>query len=310
MKKCNFSKELFMSNSIKSTTSVSFAQNLKKGFMLIQKNKWATLLLPLCLLFSGCNTDTTGPDYSEQRETGTGTSSTEQRNLQPYYFGRELLNTEAKKGAFDLLVSTLINLDETKISALPEKAPYDPDEMVKEVVFDFSAFGLDSAEIDTIARYAFYSEPRLFHTLVKGVRPYYIEQDQNGNIAKASYFIKHEYSIDPSLYQTQMAAIDKKVELCLDRITPDMSDYEKHQMLFTLRDTDNPGFAAYDSTIEAHHSNIIGVFIDQKAICGGYAFAYLYLMQKAGLQGAWVQGNAFDPIPPAGAAHVWNYSKA
>ena len=58
----------------------------------------------------------------------------------------------------------------------------------------------------------------------------------------------------------------------------------------------------YDETAE-NCRDIYGVFVDKKAICGGYSKAFSYLCDKVGIETITVTGDA------DGEAHMWNMVK-
>lgn len=88
------------------------------------------------------------------------------------------------------------------------------------------------------------------------------------------------------------------------------SEYEKAVYFFdyivthTEYDDDN---AVDGIDIEPRDSTIEGVFLENKAICAGYAKAYQYLLNRAGMQAIYVTG---DAVTPEGESkHAWVYQK-
>lgn len=52
--------------------------------------------------------------------------------------------------------------------------------------------------------------------------------------------------------------------------------------------------------------NIISSLIDKKSVCAGYARAYQYLLNRAGVQSVYIVGNAFvDELQLEREAHAW-----
>ncbi len=113
-------------------------------------------------------------------------------------------------------------------------------------------------------------------------------------IANATVFYKYSDSETAKMQQE----IDAEVDKILAGITPDMTEYDKVKYFHdTLAST-----VVYDES--AHNCrDIYGVFVDKKAICGGYSKAFSYLCGKAGIETATVTGDA------DGQPHMWNKVK-
>ncbi|MBQ8787413.1 MAG: hypothetical protein IJZ61_07245 [Oscillospiraceae bacterium] len=112
----------------------------------------------------------------------------------------------------------------------------------------------------------------------------------------ASAIIFYKYSDEKILeMQKEIEAEAKKI---LDGITPDMTEYDivKH-FHDSIAST-----VVYDETAD-NCRDIYGVFVDKKAICGGYSKAFSYLCDKVGIETATVTGDA------DGEAHMWNMVK-
>ncbi len=113
-------------------------------------------------------------------------------------------------------------------------------------------------------------------------------------IANATVFYKYSDSETAKMQRE----IDAEVDKILAGITPDMTEYDKVKYFHdTLAST-----VVYDES--AHNCrDIYGVFVDKKAICGGYSKAFSYLCGKAGIETATVTGDA------DGQPHMWNKVK-
>ncbi len=119
----------------------------------------------------------------------------------------------------------------------------------------------------------------------------------NNNTKKlASAVIFYKYSEEK--IREMQAEIDAQVKKILDGVTPDMTEYDivKH-FHDAIAST-----VVYDETAE-NCRDIYGVFVDKKAICGGYSKAFSYLCDKVGIETATVTGDA------DGEAHMWNMVK-
>ncbi len=119
----------------------------------------------------------------------------------------------------------------------------------------------------------------------------------NTNTKKlASAIIFYKYS-DEKIAEMQKA-IDKEVQRVLDGITPDMAEYDKVKYFYDYLASS----VVYDESTE-NCRDIYGVFVDKKAICGGYSKAFSHLCDKVGIETATVTGDA------DGEAHMWNMVK-
>lgn len=119
----------------------------------------------------------------------------------------------------------------------------------------------------------------------------------NTNTKKlASAIIFYKYS-DEKIAEMQKA-IDKEVQRVLDGITPDMTEYDKVKYFYDYLASS----VVYDESTE-NCRDIYGVFVDKKAICGGYSKAFSHLCDKVGIETATVTGDA------DGEAHMWNMVK-
>ncbi len=119
----------------------------------------------------------------------------------------------------------------------------------------------------------------------------------NTNTKKlASAIIFYKYS-DEKILEMQKE-ISAEVEKILAGVTDDMTEYDKvkyfHDYLAST--------VVYDEDAE-NCRDIYGVFVDKKAICGGYSKAFSLLCDKVGIETVTVTGDA------DGEAHMWNMVK-
>lgn len=122
----------------------------------------------------------------------------------------------------------------------------------------------------------------------------YAVNSANKIIASATIFYKYdEYRTEEMQKQ-----IDVETDKILAKITPDMTEYDKVKL---FHDT-LASMAVYDETAD-NCRDIYGVFVDKKAICGGYSKAFSYLCGKVGIKTATVTGDA------DGQPHMWNKVK-
>lgn len=119
----------------------------------------------------------------------------------------------------------------------------------------------------------------------------------NTNTKKlASAVIFYKYS-DEKIAEMQKA-VDAEVAKVLDGVTDDMTEYDKVKYFHDYLASG----VVYDESTE-NCRDIYGVFVDKKAICGGYSKAFSYLCDKVGIETATVTGDA------DGEAHMWNMVK-
>jgi len=98
-----------------------------------------------------------------------------------------------------------------------------------------------------------------------------------------------------------LEAFDAQAQKVLSGITPSMSEFEKvlyiHDELAKM--------VEYVDTPNAH--NAYGALVEGKAVCEGYAEAFQYLLQKAGIQSFAAIGSSINPGTGRGEPHEWNY---
>lgn len=122
----------------------------------------------------------------------------------------------------------------------------------------------------------------------------YAVNSSTKKIANSTIFYK--YSENET--QKMQAAIDAEVNKILAEITPNMSDYDKVKLFYDRIASS----AVYDEG-GRNCRDIYGVFVDKRAICGGFSKAFSYLCEKAGIESLTVTGDA------DGQPHMWNKVK-
>ncbi len=119
----------------------------------------------------------------------------------------------------------------------------------------------------------------------------------NNNTKKlAAAVIYYKYS-DEKILEMQKA-IEEEAKRVLDGVTPQMTEYETVKYFHDYLASN----VVYDETAN-NCRDIYGVFVDKKAICGGYSKAFSYLCDKVGIETVTVTGDA------DGEAHMWNMVK-
>lgn len=139
--------------------------------------------------------------------------------------------------------------------------------------------------------------------------PGVVSKDNNG-IAKNVIF---KYVMTPSEVKRRKKQIEKAVKPFIKGIKKSMSDYEvallAHENIVELIDYDSIGLDIQerDPDSESKPDNlrsIYGVFVEEKAVCAGYARAFQYLMSRLGIECAYVRGECHG-----GGWHAWNLIK-
>ena len=115
-----------------------------------------------------------------------------------------------------------------------------------------------------------------------------------------------EYPYSKSRISEIQTQIESRVSTIMTQIASSASEYEKALKIFDYI-TLNTSYARDEiENIEDNVkiSTIEGVFIDNSAVCLGYAKAYQYLLNAAGIDAITVCGNAQTPDGDSG--HAWN----
>ena len=107
-----------------------------------------------------------------------------------------------------------------------------------------------------------------------------------------------KYTMSEEERKITQAQIDETVDLWMNGISINDTDYEKAKYVYELLALNTEYVPdATDS------QNIISVFIKQQTVCQGYACATQYLLAELGIECAVITGEA------EGEAHAWNLAK-
>ncbi|MBQ7981315.1 MAG: hypothetical protein IJ305_06895, partial [Oscillospiraceae bacterium] len=201
-------------------------------------------------------------------ETSIGTLHTTDEILRPYSYNQ--LN-EKQQYIYDAVIAAAEKLKtDVPLSTVMDISADDYCEVYQQIYNDEHALFY----IDTKMQYA-----------------------MNTNTKKlASAIIFYKYS-DEKIAEMQKE-IDAEVKRVLDGITEDMTEYDKVKYFYDYLASS----VVYDESTE-NCRDIYGVFVDKKAICGGYSKAFSYLCDKVGIETVTVTGDA------DGEAHMWNMVK-
>ena len=176
------------------------------------------------------------------------------------------------------------------------------------VEFDFDA----TDKLKTAYNRVILSHPEFFW--LSGSSLYKKQESKNGSV-------KVTFTAEPYLTDAEKKQYESKLDdVCdplLEKINSLKSDYEKavfiHDYIVdnTTYDKENA-----DAVINAGKgenpdkkllvsASLYGCFVDKKAICTGYAAAFMYLARKSGLEAVRINGESRE----SGVGHQWNCVK-
>ncbi len=141
----------------------------------------------------------------------------------------------------------------------------------------------DNAE--ALRSFIWYEMPESFHVYALGIA---------GSSVMTRISVTYKYSSEE--YKSMYAKCEASAEKLLKGIknNNNLSDVEKalllHDRLAVLCEYD------YNSTADQH--NMYGVFVNQTAVCQGYAMAYAYLLNQVGIDNHYCRSSALN--------HAWN----
>ena len=104
-----------------------------------------------------------------------------------------------------------------------------------------------------------------------------------------------EYTFTRQQAQERLLRVEEKADAVLSTLTEDMDDYEKLKTLYESIVTGTE----YDLQAPENQT-ICSVFLYGKSVCQGYAKAFQYLCQRAGIPAVLVTGTVED-----GSPHAW-----
>ena len=100
--------------------------------------------------------------------------------------------------------------------------------------------------------------------------------------------------------QDARVAFEQAINKMLERLTPDMSMYEKEKALHDMLAVQ----VTYVSGDNAH--NAYGALVEGKAVCEGYAEALQCLLHRVGIRSVEIFGYGINPSTGLGEPHAWN----
>ena len=182
-------------------------------------------------------------------------------------------------------------------SRLDEKSKYIYDKLIEAISANKSKLEFDNSYPVTADDYCaayqlLYNDENSIYYI--DTKMQYAVNSSTKSIASSNLYYK--YSSDE--IKRMQNAVDAEANKVIAEITQNMTEYDivKHFYDYLAKNV------VYDENAE-NCRDIYGVFIDKKAICGGYSKAFSYLCDKVGIETALVTGDA------DGTPHMWNMVK-
>lgn len=117
----------------------------------------------------------------------------------------------------------------------------------------------------------------------------------SGNVAS---YIKPHYTMTGQTLENAKAAIEENAALLLTGLE-DKSDYEISKLLHDRL----AAFMSYQ--FSDNDQTIYGALAERQAVCAGYARAYQYLLQRAGIPAWYISGTAINSTVTTPVGHAW-----
>ncbi len=151
----------------------------------------------------------------------------------------------------------------------------------------------DSDELDTAFEAVMMDHPEIFYT-----SGYSHEKRKEGK-GEWRQFFSPIYDYEEGVIKDRMSRIDRKVKDILAGAPKTGDDYDTIRYFYDYVITHT------DYVLDCpDNQNICSVFLDGQSVCSGYARAFQYLLQCAGIEASEVSGNA------AGETHAWTLVKS
>lgn len=245
----------------------------------IEKKHWV-VILAVSLLFCSCEKN---PENDGYHVYSDGTSATETFNEEPLppknrdyadfyipdgmvtdYSSRNCL-TDTEKELYDSILNVLGKLKPR--DAIPPEGSE-----VYGKILDLIRF-----------------EQLSFCHIAKGER--------NVEYVNGAFNVLYEYRFDADEISRMNLASENAAKEIISQLTPDMDDYEKLKFFhdYLVLNCEN-------STDDEYADTVYGTLVRKKALCEGYAKAFSYLCNLAGIENVIVTGQTTVP-------HMWNMVK-
>ena len=205
------------------------------------------------------------------------------------YYGRSLLSEEGKK-AWDYVIKELLAFNPIKNYDNLTK-PANGGDGLFTLNLKEEGITVKGEDIKNLTKYLNASDARLFH--IRNTTQKY-KTDAEGNVETVSFNIAGVYMGD-NAYKKTLIGMEKYVSEVLSVVNPRMTESQKVKALYEK----------YHSTMKygrgSEIGNAVGALTNQVAICGGYSFGFLYILQRAGLEAIYMTGDT------SVGYHAWNY---
>ena len=204
------------------------------------------------------------------------------------YYGYELLQDEEAKKAFEVIMRELLAYDPTTTRT---GVTYGVDKNnVGTITINLQELGVNvkASNISNIRTPLGNSDPRLFY--LNGGQD--IKKDRNGIAQTVTYYVPSGYAKDDK-YQKTLLEMEKRASEILSVVDERMTDAQKVAVLY------NKFRSMTKYTKNNGHWIMTGPLLEGGGICGGYSYAFQYLLQRAGIETIWARN--YD--------HAWNYAK-
>ncbi len=183
-------------------------------------------------------------------------------------------------------------------------------------VIDVSEFGITSSEVFAILQYVLTDHPEYFYVS----RSYRAASDSVTNKAVVLFLyytdgvtvdeLDDNYKLvktaNRNTIKDHVEAVNKKTKEILDTIDANLTDDEKVRLIhdYLVLNTTYDKAAANETPVfgkpMSQALNIYGTLCQKKAVCEGYAKAFMYLCRRAGINATTIAGTA------KGSSHMWN----
>ena len=204
------------------------------------------------------------------------------------YYGYELLQDEEAKKAFEVIMRELLAYDPTtKRTGVTYGINKNN---VGTITINLQELGVNvkASNISNIRTPLGNSDPRLFY--LNGGQN--IKKDSNGIAQTVTYYVPSGYAKDDK-YQKTLLEMEKRASEILSVVDERMTDAQKVAVLY------NKFRSMTKYTKNNGHWIMTGPLLEGGGICGGYSYAFQYLLQRAGIETIWARN--YD--------HAWNYAK-
>lgn len=234
---------------------------------------------------AGSTGETSGAAAVTSQSTGENILSgtvTERAEITDPYLPYTVRPMESRPYGYKSLDAKGLYVYDAILSAIRKKSAY----------VDLSGMdGITTQDYCDVYELLYNDEPAMFYLDTK---MQYAINTNTQSVRSATVFYKYANSE----IQRMQAEIDAEADNIVSRINSNMTQYDIVKLFYDYL-AEN---VVYDEDAP-NCRDIYGVFVDKKAICGGYSKAFTYLCDKVGIETITITGDA-DEVP-----HMWNMVK-